>query len=209
MLELLDRLVAILDMVPRETVYVLVGVAAAVENIFPPVPSDAVVLLGGVLADRGLLSWRIVLVVAWTSNIALGCFVYLMGRRYGRAIFDTAWGRWLLRPHQLERMDHFYSRYGTITVLVSRFFPVFRVLVPAFAGISRLGFWRTALPLGLASAVWYGLLVWAGVFASRELPRLIEWFETANIGLLAGAGLVFLAVAGWWWKTRRESRTEG
>lgn len=202
MLELLDRLVAVLDLLPKETLYVLVGVATAVENVFPPIPSDTFVVLGGVLADRGLLTWEIVLAVAWTSNIAMGCFVYLMGRRYGRAIFDTGWGRWLLRPHQLERMDRFYQRHGTLTILVSRFFPVFRVLVPAFAGISRLSFWRTALPLGLASAVWYGVLIWAGIVASRQLPRLMRWFETANLGLLVGAGLLFLAVAGWWWTTR-------
>ena len=208
MQELLNRLVSALDVVPTETVYVLVGVGAAVENVFPPIPSDTFVVLGGVLADRGVVVWQIVLAVAWFSNIVMGCFVYLMGRRYGRAIFDTGWGEWLLRPHQLERMDGFYQRYGTLTILVSRFFPVFRVLVPVFAGISRLGFWRTALPLSVASAIWYGVLVWAGVFASRNVPRLVHWVETANRGLLAGAAVLFLAVGVWWWRTRRAERTE-
>lgn len=208
MQDLLDWVVGLLDVFPTETIYLLVGAGAAVENIFPPVPSDTFVLLGGVLADRGVVAWQGVLAVAWASNIAMGCFVYLMGRRYGRAIFDTSWGEWLLRPHQLDRMDRFYDRYGTLTILVSRFFPVFRVLVPAFAGISRLSFLRTALPLGLASAIWYGVLVWAGVVASRNLPRLVEWFETANTGLVAAAVLFFLLAAGWWWRTRR-AKDEG
>lgn len=203
MQELLDWLVSALAVVPTETVYVLVGAGAAVENVFPPIPSDTFVVLGGVLADRGMLMWQIVLAVAWLSNLVMGCFVYLMGRRYGRAIFDTRWGGWVLRPHQLERMAGFYEDYGTVTILVSRFFPVFRVLVPAFAGISRLSFWRTVLPLGLASGIWYGLLVWAGIIASRNIPRLMRWFETANTGLLAAAGLLFLAAAVWWWNTRR------
>lgn len=206
MQELLDWLVSALGVVPTETVYLLVAAGTAVENVFPPVPSDTFVVLGGVLADRGILDWRIVLAVAWVSNIAMGCFVYLMGRRYGRAIFDTGWGQWLLRPHQLERLSDFYDRYGGLTILVSRFFPVFRVLVPAFAGISRLSFWRTAIPLGAASALWYGVLVWAGIVASRNVPRLVRWFETANTGLLAGAAVLFLAVGAWWWNTRRSDR---
>lgn len=202
MQETLDWLVSLLDVVPTETIYLLVAAGAAVENVFPPVPSDTFVVLGGVLADRGIVTWQIVLAVAWVANFGMGCFVYLMGRRYGRAIFDTAWGQWLLRPHQFERMANFYDQHGTLTVLVSRFFPVFRVLVPAFAGITRIGFWRTAVPLGVASGVWYAVLVWAGVLASRNVPRLVRWFETANTGLLAAALFLFLAVGAWWWRTR-------
>lgn len=202
MQEWLDRLLGLLDFVPVETLYVIVAAGAAVENVFPPIPSDTFVLLGGVLADRGLLSWQAVLAVAWTANLVMGLFVYFMGRRYGRAIFDTRWGQWLLRPHQLRRMSRFYERHGGLTILVSRFFPVFRVLVPAFAGISRLGFWRTALPLGAASAVWYAVLVWAGIAASRNIPRLVRWAETANVWLVLVAAAAAGAAGIWWWRTR-------
>lgn len=209
MQETLERLLALVDMFPAETVYLLVGVGAAVENVFPPVPSDTFVVLGGVLADRGVLEWQLVLAVAWSANLALGCFVYLMGRKYGRAIFETRWGRWLLRPHQLQRMAGFYERYGTLTILVSRFFPVFRVLVPAFAGISRLSFLRTAAPMAVAAAAWYALLVWAGGFASRNVPRLVHWVETANVWLVVGAGFLAAGVALWWWRTRRDGPGKG
>lgn len=208
MQETLDRLLSLLDLLPVETLYLLIGVGAAVENVFPPVPSDAFVLLGGVLADRGLLAWPLVLVVAWTANLAMGIFVYLAGRRYGRAIFDTRWGRWLLRPRQLSEMATFYERHGALTILVSRFFPVFRVVVPAFAGISRLGFWRTAAPLAAASGLWYGVLVWAGIVASRNVPRLVRWAETANLWLLAAAGALAVAVALWWWRSRGDDEEE-
>jgi membrane protein DedA with SNARE-associated domain len=207
--ETLDWLFGLLGAVPVEAVYVLVGVGAAVENVFPPVPSDTFVLLGGILADRGMLVPELVFGIAWSANLFLAIGVYAMGVRYGRAIFRTGWGRWLLRPHQLRRMASFYDRYGTLTVLVSRFFPVFRVLVPAFAGVSRLGFWRTTIPLGLASALWYGLLVWAGMFASRNLPRLLGWLERANTSLLVAAGLLAAAVFAWWWRTRHREREHG
>lgn len=195
--------------VPLETVYLVIGAGAAVENLFPPIPSDAFVLLGGVLADRELLRWELVLLVAWASNLAMAIFVYLMGLRYGRAIFDTRWGSWLLRPHQLQQLSVYYGRYGSLTILVSRFFPVFRVLVPAFAGISRLGFWRTALPLAAATGVWYGALVFAGIFASRNLPRIFELFETVNVGLLAAALVIALLVGLWWWRSRRSPEPRG
>jgi len=195
--------------VPVEMVYLLVGIGAGVENLFPPVPSDVVVVAGGLLADRGVLNARLVFLVAWVSNLALALGVYVAARRFGGGIFSTRWGRWLLRPAQLERMSLFYEDYGTLTILVSRFFPVFRVLVPAFAGISRLGFWRTALPLTVASAVWYGALVLAGILASRNIPRILRALTAVNTtaGLLAAA-LAFL-LAWLWIRSRREEGRPG
>ena len=202
----LDSLVRLLGVFPVETLYILVAVGTAVENIFPPIPSDMIVLFGGVLADLGVVRADLVFASAWGANILLALFVYYMGRRYGRAIFGTRWGRWLLRPHQLDRLARFYSDYGTVTILVSRFFPVFRVLIPAFAGISRLGLWRTAIPLAIASAIWYGVLLLAGIYASRNLARVVSAVSAVNIGLIVAAAVLLGGVGFLWWQSRRERR---
>lgn len=200
----LESLISLIGVFPVETVYLLVAVGAAVENIFPPIPSDTFVLLGGVLADQGIVRADLVFASAWLANILIALFVYFMARRYGRAIFGTRWGRWLLRPHQLERLADFYGRYGGMTILVSRFFPVFRVIVPAFAGISRLGFWRTAVPLSVASAMWYGVLLFVGMFASRNLSKVLSTVSAVNAGLVIAA-LVLLGGLGYlWWNSRRQ-----
>ena len=204
MLERLEAFLGLVGQIPVETVYLLIGAGAALENVFPPIPSDVAVVAGGVLADRGLLHPGLVFVVAWMSNLVLALGVYGAAWRYGEAVFATRWGRWLLRPAQLERMASFYDEYGTITVLVSRFFPVFRVLVPAFAGLSRLGFWRTALPLAVASAAWYAVLVAVGVGFSRNLPRLVEALEAVNLTVAGTAFVLLLPLAIWWWRTRRD-----
>ena len=208
MLERLEALLGLISSVPVEVTYVLVGVGAAIENVFPPVPSDLAVLAGGILAERGLLQADIVFLVAWLSNLVLALGVYLAAYRYGAGLFASRWGHWLLRPAQLHRMSEFYEEYGTITVLVSRFFPVFRVLVPAFAGISRLGFWRTAIPLMVASAAWYGLLIWAGAFFSRNLPRLLAPLSTVNNTAAVVAAVVAIGLGILWWRTRQVDSDE-
>lgn len=202
MLERLESLLGLIAQTPVETVYLLIALGAAIENVFPPVPSDVVVLGGAVLADRGLLRADLVFLVAWLGNLALGIGVYVAARTYGAGLFSTRWGRWLLRPAQLERMAVFYDEYGTLTVLVSRFFPVFRVLVPAFAGVSRLGFWRTAIPLAIASAAWYAVLIAAGLVLSRNLPRLVDTLSAVNLTVAVIALLVGLLLFAAWWRSR-------
>ncbi len=206
-----DQLAALLDLVaqvPVEVMYLLVGAGAAIENLFPPVPSDMFVVAGAVLADRGFLDGRLVFLVAWISNLLLALAVYLGARRFGKGLFETRWGRWLLRPDQLRRMSLFYEEYGTLTILVSRFFPVFRVLVPAFAGISRLGFWRTSVPLALASAVWYALLVAGGVLFSRNLDHLLGMLGALNTTVGTIAALFALGLGVLWWRTRHGEEGE-
>lgn len=208
MREELDALLGLVSQAPVELMYLLVGAGAAVENLFPPVPSDMFVVAGAILADRGFLDGRLVFLVAWVSNLVLALAVYFAARRFGKGLFETRWGRWLLRPAQLRRMSLFYQEYGTLTILVSRFFPVFRVLVPAFAGISRLGFWRTSIPLALASAAWYGVLILAGVIFSRNLDRLLDMLGAVNTTAGAVAGLVAVALGLLWWKTRHPDEEE-
>ncbi|MCL7970778.1 MAG: VTT domain-containing protein [marine benthic group bacterium] len=203
MQEQLEAFLQLVGGIPVEMIYLLVGVGAAVENLFPPVPSDVVVVAGGMLADRGILRSELVFLVAWVSNLLLALGVYLAARRFGGGIFSTRWGRWLLRPAQLERMSLFYEDYGALTILVSRFFPVFRVLVPAFAGISRLGFWRTAVPLAAASAAWYAVLVAGGILASRNIPRIVGALTAENTTAGTVALLVAVGLAWLWVRSRR------
>lgn len=202
--ELIDGLLGLVSQLPVEVLYLLVGAGAAIENLFPPIPSDMFVVAGAIFADQGLLDSRVVFLVAWVSNLLLALAVYSAARRYGGGIFATRWGRWLLRPEQLHRMSLFYREYGTLTILVSRFFPVFRVLVPAFAGISHLGFWRTAIPLSVASAIWYGALVTAGVLFSRNIELLLGPLRAVNTTAGVMAGLVAILLLLLWWRSRSQ-----
>lgn len=208
MQELIQELLQIVGRIPPWSIYLLVGLGTAVENVFPPVPSDTFVLAAGILAEHGVLRFDVVLAVAWGANVALAMVIYALGRRYGRPIFESRWGRRILRQHQLDLLGRFYDRYGTLSVLISRFLPIFRVIVPAFAGVSQLGAWRTAVPLGLASGLWYALLLWAGAFAARNVPRIVSLVDRAQGGLWMVAAAAAAAVALWWWRTRHAEDEE-
>jgi membrane protein DedA with SNARE-associated domain len=172
---LLERMLAL----PAGFVYLIIGVFAALENIVPPVPADTVALFGGFLIGQiGGSAW-IAFFYVWVGNVLGALLVYGAGRRYGPRFFATPLGSRLLAPRQLERLG--------------------------FAGTARLGFWTTAVPLGMASAIWYGALVFLGARAGENWDALRAGVEGASRWLLLAALVVAVPVAIWWWRTRRET----
>lgn len=200
--EAVDQLLNWLSGASSVAVYLVLGAAAALENIVPPVPADVVVLFGGLLAGRGIANPWVVFVAVWLCNVAGALFVYYAGVHYGPGFFAGRLGQLILHPGQIERLSAFYRRYGIGVVFVSRFLPMFRAVVPVFAGVSRIGFWRTALPLASASALWYGALVYVGGVAGRNWEVLIDTFQSVGAWFWGVALLATLAVLWWWWKSR-------
>lgn len=81
-----------------------------------------------------------------------------------------------------------------------------RAVAPVFAGTSHLGFWRTFIPLALASAVWYATLIWVGLTAGRNWRHLMQILEPYNAVLTTIGALLLIAIGWWWWKSRRRHR---
>jgi hypothetical protein len=95
-------------------------------------------------------------------------------------------------------------------IFVSRFLPMFRAVVPIFAGTSGVGFWRAAIPMALASAAWYGAIVYLGATAGRKnWQEIRSTVEASGKWLAVAAGVLALAVGWWWWKSRREAPSAG
>jgi len=187
---------------PNVVVYLVLGGGAAVENVFPPIPADTFVVLGGFLAAVSDLQARWVFAATWVGNVASALAMYRLGYRYGRPILEGPWGRRFVNGHQLQRLQSFYDRWGTPAIFFTRFLPGLRAAVPVFAGVAHQRFRSVVLPLATASAIWYGVLVWAGTFAGRNLGAVLGVIREVNAWLVVVAVLVVAVVGWWWWRTR-------
>lgn len=200
--EWVDRIVLWMEGLPEGLVYLVIGVFAGLENLVPPVPADMVALAGGFLAGRGVTDPWVSFLVVWLANVGTALLTYALGRRYGPGFFAGRVGRMILQPGQLSRLAAFYGRYGASVIFVSRFLPGFRAVVPVFAGTSGLAFLRTAVPITLASALWYGGVVYLGATAGENWEAIRGAVETSGRWLAVAAGAFFLLVGWWWWRTR-------
>jgi membrane protein DedA with SNARE-associated domain/uncharacterized tellurite resistance protein B-like protein len=165
----------------------MLALLATVENVVPPVPADAAVLLGAFLSHRGVTDPLAVFLVVWVCNVAGALAVYLVARRYGRQLFASPRGRKLVAPESIAIIEREYLRFGIGGIFLGRFLPGIRAVVPPFAGIVNLSPLRAAIPIALASAVWYGGVTLLGSVLGAQWERIAAILASVNqvLGLLA------------------------
>jgi membrane protein DedA with SNARE-associated domain len=191
---------------PGATLYVLLGAGSALENVVPAIPADTFVALGGLLSTLGMASPLGIFLMTWTCNVGSALAMYGLAHRHGRGLIDTRVGHLVLRPHQLERMERFYARFGPPAIFLTRFLPGLRAVVPVFAGITRQRFWAVALPVTVASAIWHAALVYLGMVAGRNLD-LLEGLLGRIQGVLGLLAVLLVVLVGiWWWRSRHPPR---
>jgi membrane protein DedA with SNARE-associated domain/uncharacterized tellurite resistance protein B-like protein len=189
-------------------VYAVLALLAAVENVVPPVPSDAAVALGAFLSHRGVTTPFAVFAVTWTANLLGAAGVYFAARRYGRRLFASPTGRRLLAPRSLAVIEREYFRFGTAGIFLSRFLPGIRAVVPPFAGLVNLGPARTLVPMGAASALWYGGITLLGALIGAEWGAISSLLGRINRTLGIAAVLVALMIVALRWRARRRRERE-
>ena len=197
--------------------YLGVLVAMTIESAMIPLPSELILPYAGFLvSDPGQLEpltgqpWNFwVVVIVGTIGNTLGSLIaYGIGAWGGRPFLER-YGRYLLiRPHEIELAEHFFARYGSITVFVTRLMPVVRTFISFPAGVARMNLGKFIVYSTAGALFWSTLLVWAGVQLGAnwaDIRRLLQPYDTLMLVLLVAAVALFV----WWrlgtpgWRRRR------
>jgi membrane protein DedA with SNARE-associated domain len=204
----MSHLLDTLQSLPPTPLYIAIGVLAAIENIFPPVPADTAVALGAFLAGRGVLDAWVVFGITWVGNVGSAALVYSLGRRYGRAFFSGRIGRRLLSEKALQHIEDAYAAHGSYGILVSRLLPVWRAVVPPFAGVVGVPAVRALVPMAAASAVYYGALTYLVFRLGTDFELVARAVARANLVLGIVAAVLVVALV-WWFVRRKRGQGSG
>ncbi|PRY35259.1 DedA family protein [Umezawaea tangerina] len=178
------------------------GIAIALENLFPPLPSELFLPLAGFTASRGGMS--LVAAIAWTTAGSLvGALVLyqlgaLLGRDRIRAIADRLP---LVDVSDVDRTEEWFARHGTKAVFFGRMVPVFRSLISIPAGIERMPLPRFVALTTAGSLVWNTALIMAGYLLGEQWHLVEEY-----LGLVSTAVLVLIGIALAWFVVSRLAR---
>lgn len=198
-----EALINRLSEMPLSMLYLVIGGVSALENVFPPFPSDVVVAFGAFLAARGAASAISTFVICWVGNVAGAAFTYYIGRRYGTGTFMHRLEKYGGKGAE-DKLRSLYARYGFAALFLSRFLPGVRALVPPFAGAMKLPAGRTFLAIAAASGVWFIFITWLAFQAGENWEVLYtRMVASGKIVAYIAAGIVALAFAVWYFRRKR------
>ena len=160
------------------------------ENVFPPIPSEVIMGLGGIAVDQGEMAF-VPLVLWGTVGTTIGnYFWYWIGWRTGYQRFRpfvARYGRLLtLDWHEVERLHRFFGSHGHWVIFAARFMPTGRTIISLPAGMTRMPFWKFTLWTFAGSALWNTVLAGAGVILSHNFERLQDYVGPVAIAITAG-----------------------
>jgi membrane protein DedA with SNARE-associated domain len=166
------------------------GVAIALENLFPPLPSEVVLPMAGLTASRG--SFTLFEALLWTTRGSIvGAFaLYGLGRWLGAARLRAFAAKMpLLHPEDVDRTVAWFERHGGKAVFFGRMVPIFRSLISIPAGVAKMPLWRFGLLTGAGSLIWNTIFVLAGYLLGENWHVIEQYADILQYVVIAAVGL--------------------
>ncbi|MCI4061119.1 DedA family protein [Micromonospora sp. R77] len=168
------------------------GLAVALENLFPPIPSEVILPLAGFTASQGRMS--LVGAILWTTlGSVLGALVlYQVGAALGRDRMRAIAARLpLVKLDDVDRTEAWFLRHGTRAVFFGRMIPIFRSLISIPAGVERMPVRVFLLYTTLGSLIWNSTFVLAGYLLGENWHRVESYVGAVqNVVIVGCAGAV-------------------
>ncbi|MFG2127247.1 DedA family protein [Streptomyces sp. NPDC048751] len=174
------------------------GLAIALENLFPPLPSEVILPLTGFAAGQGVLTLASALFWTTLGSVAGAVVLYWIGMLFGRERMHAIWAKLpLVKASDLERTEDWFAKHGTKAVFLGRMVPIFRSLISVPAGVQRMPLPVFVMLTTLGSLIWNAVLVMAGYWLGDQwevAETYVSIVSKAVLVLVVAALAVYLAV---------------
>lgn len=171
-----------------------VGLALAIESVFPPIPSELILPVAGYLAFEERMNFWLVMFFAALGSMAGAYILYYVGYAFGRE--RTRWlfeKLPLLELKDFERSEKVFARWGGVAVLAGRCLPLVRSAISVPAGIEKMPFWKFTGYTLVGSVIWNSIWIGLGFGFGPTIQPIIEQYSGLLSNLVLGAiGLLFL-----------------
>jgi membrane protein DedA with SNARE-associated domain len=205
-----QKLIALLIAFIAKGGYTGVVLLMAIQSACIPIPSEVIMPFAGFALAHS--QWDLI-VLATLASVAsnLGSIpAYWIGAKGGRPLVERYGKYLLLSKRDLDLADHFFARFGSITVLVGRMLPIVRTFIAFPAGIAKMNQLRFHLYTFIGSWPWCYALAYIGMKLGAKFqtdPRFQEVFHRFHVAveLVLVLGIVWFVWTHWKNRTGTES----
>ena len=183
---------------------VFAGTGLLIGAFIPFITGDSLVFAAGLVAASFPETINI-----WALSIGIGIFAWLgdqvgytLGRHFGRPYLDKRQGA--IIQSAIAKAEKFYQAWGWWAVVIARFIPMARVLIPVIAGIGKMNYYKFFSANLVGAVVWGMGLSLAGYFAA-SIPLVKD--ATYILAVLVIAASLVAGIRSWY-KNNKSKATD-
>ena len=161
-------------------IYVILFLFAFTENIFPPSPSDVIVVVGASLIATTTLEFIPVLLITSIGSSLGFMLMYFMGKIFGEKIIRSGKLKFITQEG-LSNTDIWFNKWGYKLIIANRFLPGTRSVISFFAGVYKLEIIKTFVFSTISAFAWNILIIEAGIFLGNNVETIDYYLSTYSL----------------------------
>src|ERR1700730_4730937 len=197
-----EKILALLVSAIASGGYASVILLMAIQSACIPIPSEVIMPLAGYALAHNQTQLIILATLASLASNLGSIPAYWVGAKGGRPMVERYGSYLLLSRHDLDRVDSFFDRFGSIAVLIGRMLPIVRTFIAFPAGVAKMNQFRFHLYTFIGSWPWCYALAWVGMKLGDSWntdPRFKAVFQRFHLGVevFLVAGVIWFVTSHW------------
>ncbi|MBT8386080.1 MAG: DedA family protein [Ignavibacteria bacterium] len=175
-------------------IYITLFLFAFIENVFPPSPSDLVVVVGGTLIAAGVIHFIPTLILTSLGTVIGFMVLFYIGSTFDKKVIHS--GKFKFIPvDSIDKVELWFKKYGYGIILANRFMPGTRAVISFFAGLSHLDVKKTIILSTISAFAWNALILYLGYIFGDNVELVDQYLSTYRnivIGITLAVVLFFI-----------------
>lgn len=172
-------------------IYVVLFFFAFIENVFPPSPSDVILLISGSLIVTHSIHYVPTLLLTTVGSVLGFMVLFLIGSQLDKKVVRAGKVKFI-SIETLDKLESWYARYGYLIILFNRFLPGTRSVISFFGGLSELDAKKTFIYASVSALVWNSLIIYLGIIFGKNLDVVDSYLSTYSNIVIAVTALIIL-----------------
>ena len=193
--------------------YIGVFLLIAIENIFPPIPSEVILVFGGFMTTYTSLNIPIMILAATLGSLLGAIVLYYIGKIFNKErlkrIVNGKIGKVLrLKASDIEKADKWFDTKGNKTVFFCRFIPIVRSLISIPAGMSEMPMQKFLLYTISGSLMWNTVLIIVGSIVGDKWETIVGYLDNFSNIILIILVIIFVVAMYYWFVIRKKKQSK-
>jgi len=184
-------------------IYVVLFLFSYAENVFPPSPSDLVVLIGGSLVSKSAINFLPTLFLTTAGSVFGFMTLFYIGSLLDKKVLRAGKIKFI-SLEALDKAERWFLKYGYLIILANRYLPGTRSVISFFAGVSELKVKKTILLAAISAITWNTIIIYLGFIFGNNIETVDSYLSKyTNIVIVITVIAVLFFIVKYFWQQKR------